>query len=215
MFDRFTDRAKRVLGYARKEADLLKSRSLGTEHVLLGLIREGSGVTGSIMRGLGLELDRMREEVEKRADGSPFAGMGSESTLSGNLRKALDHAISAADGRGDASVDAEHLLLGLIKEQPGMGAQIMLGMDLSLATIRDDVLAALGDGGGAAPARGKARENLPASEPLHNTGSRERLTFTERALKALEYADEQARREGAERVDAHHLRRGAERAEAE
>ena len=213
MFDRFTDRAKRVLGLARKEADLLKSRSLGTEHVLLGLIREGSGVTGRIVRGLGLELDRMREEVEKRANRSPFAGMGSDSTLSGNLRKALDHAISTADGRRDASVDAEHLLLGLIREQPGMGAQIMLGMGLSLATIRDDVLAALGDG--AAPARGGAREDLPASEPLRNTGSRERLTFTERALKALEYADEEARREGAERVDAVHLRRGAERAEAE
>jgi ATP-dependent Clp protease ATP-binding subunit ClpC len=134
MFERFTDRARRVVVLSQEHARLLGHSYIGTEHVLLGLIHEGEGVAAKVLTDLGVSLDAVRNQVEE------IIGQGGTSP-SGNIpftprvKKVIEYSLREGLHLGHNYIGTEHLLLGLIREGEGVAAQILtsLGLDLSIA----------------------------------------------------------------------------------
>ncbi len=144
IFDHFTERAKKVLGLARKEAKDMNHDYLGTEHLLLGLIREGGGVAASVLRNLGVDIQRIREEVSRYMQpGSSMQVMG-KLPFTPRVKKVLELSLEEANELGHNYVGTEHLLLGLIRENDGVAAHVLLDIGLRLDEVRDAVLELLG-----------------------------------------------------------------------
>jgi len=145
MFNRFTERARRVILLAREEAKRLDHDYLGTEHLLLGLIREGEGVAALALQNLGIDLDQVRQEVEKavgRGGGSLFLG---QIPFTPRAKKVLELAVTEARNLGHNYIGTEHLLLGLIREGEGVAAQILTNLGADLEKVREEVVALLGE----------------------------------------------------------------------
>ena len=96
MFDRFTDRARKVMGYARQEADRLRHDYIGTEHMLLGLVMEGSGVAANVLENLDIDLEKVRTEVEKRVKPGPDTHTMGQLPFNQEARRSLDYALEEA-----------------------------------------------------------------------------------------------------------------------
>jgi ATP-dependent Clp protease ATP-binding subunit ClpC len=146
MFNRFTERAQKVLFLAQEEAMRLGHPYVGTEHVLMGLIREGQGVAAKVLASLGLEAEKVRQVVEQvmgRGQESP----GKELTLTPRGKKVLELSVDEARKMGHNYVGTEHLLLGLIREGEGVAAQVLNGMGADLNRVRQLVLEMLGGPG--------------------------------------------------------------------
>ena len=144
MFNRFTERARRVILLAREEAKRLDHDYLGTEHILLGLIREGEGVGATALQNLGLDLAQVRQEVEKavgRGGGALFLG---QIPFTPRAKKVLELAVTEAKKLGHNYIGTEHLLLGLIKEGEGVAAQILTNLGANLEKVREEVVNLLG-----------------------------------------------------------------------
>ncbi|MCE7975248.1 MAG: ATP-dependent Clp protease ATP-binding subunit [Leptolyngbya sp. PLA1] len=161
MFERFTDRARKVMALANQEAQRLNHEYIGTEHVLLGLVKEGSGVGANVLRNLDVDLRRVRLEVEK------LVKAGSEMVTLGRLpqtpraKKVIEYAIEEARNLNHNYVGTEHLLLGLLREHDGVAAQVLINLGLKLEDVREEVLNLLG-----ASSSGEQREPGPgAGEP--------------------------------------------------
>jgi ClpA/ClpB-like protein/UvrB/UvrC motif-containing protein len=139
MFERFTDRARRVVVLAQEEARMLDHNYIGTEHVLLGLIHEGEGVAAKALRALDVDLDTLRREVEA------LVGRGQQSE-SGQIpftpqaKKVLELALRESVHLGHAYVGTEHLLLGLVREGEGPAAQVLAQRGIELAGLRQEVI---------------------------------------------------------------------------
>src|SRR5581483_4656869 len=123
-FDKFTDRARRVLTLAQEEAARFNHNYIGTEHLLLGLVREGDGMAAQVLRSLGVELNRVRSAVEF------IIGRGdrmivSETGLTPRAKKVIELAVDEARRLGHDHVGTEHLLLGLVREGEGIAAGIL------------------------------------------------------------------------------------------
>src|SRR5437867_3355780 len=142
-FDRFNDRAKRVLALAQDEAIRLNHNYIGTEHVLLGLIREGEGVAAQVLTSLGVELSKVRVAAEFIIGRGEAATTPSEITLSPLTKKAIENAIDEARKLGHSHVGTEHLLLGLARDD-GMASGILESLGLSADKVRQQVTATLG-----------------------------------------------------------------------
>ena len=145
MFNRFTERARRVILLAREEAKRLDHDYLGTEHILLGLIREGEGVGATALQNLGLDLARVRQEVEKavgRGGGALFLG---QIPFTPRAKKVLELAVTETRNLGHNYIGTEHLLLGLIKEGEGVAAQILTNLGADLEKVREEVVNLLGE----------------------------------------------------------------------
>ena len=146
MYERFTDRARKVMQLANQEAQRLNHEYIGTEHVLLGLIAEGSGVAANVLRNLGVDLRRVRSEVEKIVQYGP-AG---RSVASGRLphtpraKKGIEYSIEEARLLNHNYIGTEHLLLGFLREQEGVAAQVLMNLGLKLEDVREEVLNLLG-----------------------------------------------------------------------
>jgi len=145
MFDRFTDRARRVMQLARAEAVRLNHDYIGTEHVLLGLIQEGSGVAASVLRNLGVDLQRIRQEIERtvRRGASPAPRTG-QLPFTPRAKKVLEFAIEEANSLGHNYIGTEHLLLGLLRETSGRAAKVLEALGVRLRDVREEVLELLG-----------------------------------------------------------------------
>jgi ATP-dependent Clp protease ATP-binding subunit ClpC len=144
MFNRFTERARKVILLAREEAKRLDHDYLGTEHILLGLIREGEGVGATALQNLGLDLARVRQEAEKavgRGGGALFLG---QIPFTPRAKKVLELAVTEARNLGHNYIGTEHLLLGLIREGEGVAAQILINLGADLEKVRDEVVNLLG-----------------------------------------------------------------------
>src|ERR671932_360286 len=115
-FDRFNDRAKRVLALAQDEAIRFNHNYIGTEHLLLGLLREGEGVSGRVLASLGLRLSSARTEVERIVGRGETTTPPSEIALTPRTKKVIDLAVDEARERGHHAVGTEHLLLGLVRD---------------------------------------------------------------------------------------------------
>ncbi|MCL5059017.1 MAG: ATP-dependent Clp protease ATP-binding subunit [Actinobacteria bacterium] len=146
MFSRFTERAQKVLFLAQEEALRLGHPYVGTEHILLGLIREGQGVAARALAGMGIEADKVRSAIEQavgKVQGSP----GQEIALTPRGKRILELSVEEARRMGHNYVGTEHLLLGLIREGEGIAAQILKVMGADLDRVRQVVLEMLGEPG--------------------------------------------------------------------
>ncbi len=144
MFDRFTERARKVMSLARQEAQRFNHDYIGTEHILLGLVQEGSGVAAQVLRNLEVEPRKIRIEVEKIVkNGTNMVTMG-QLPFTPRAKKVLELALEEAQNLGHNYIGTEHLLLGLIRENEGIAAQVLLNLGTKLEEVREEVLELLG-----------------------------------------------------------------------
>lgn len=144
--DRFTERAKRVISFAREEAVRLMHNYIGTEHILLGLVRVGEGVAATVLTSLGLDLEELRRAVEESAPPGHTAITLGEIPLNASARRAINFAFDEARKLGHNFVGTEHLLLGVLRENRGLAARILMRMGVDLDVVRVEVLKTLGRG---------------------------------------------------------------------
>src|SRR5215510_185588 len=144
MFDRFTDRAKKVMNLARQEAQRFNHEYLGTEHILLGLVQEGSGVAANVLKNMGIDLNKIRTEVEKIVKTSPSMVTMGQLPFTPRAKKVLELSMEEAGNLGHNYIGTEHLLLGLIKENEGIAAKVLTNLGVKLEDVREEVLEFLG-----------------------------------------------------------------------
>src|ERR1043165_784722 len=145
MYERFTDRARKVMQLANQEAIRFNHEYIGTEHILLGLINEGTGVAANVLMNLDIDLGKVRLEVRKIVQGNPEMATISKLPQTPRARKVIEYAIDESRKLNHNYVGTEHLLLGLLREDEGVAAQILMNFGLSLASVRQEVLNLLGD----------------------------------------------------------------------
>ncbi len=144
MFDKFTERAKKVINLAREEAARLGHDYIGTEHLLLGLIKEGGGVATAVIENLGLDLERLKMEVEKSISmGGGTLTLG-EVPFTSSAKKVLELALEEAQALGHNYIGTEHILLGLIREGDGIAAQVLEHFNLRIEKAREMTIYLLG-----------------------------------------------------------------------
>ena len=144
MFDQFTDRARKICALARHEAERLNHDYIGTEHLLLGLIVEGSGVAANVLENLDVNIERAREEVKDLVKPAPEPLLTGAFPFTPRGKKVLEFAIDEARLLGHKYVGSEHLLLGVLRETKGLGAQVLINMGLNLDDVRCEVMEFLG-----------------------------------------------------------------------
>ena len=152
MFERFTERARRVIILAQDEAKRLNHSAVGTEHLLLGIIREGEGVASKVLESLGISAERVRAEIEAaigRGDRTPYE----EVAFTPRAKKVLELALDEARRLGHNYIGTEHLLLGLIREGEGVAARVLEAMGADLERVRAQVVYLLGEEGTSTYAR--------------------------------------------------------------
>jgi len=145
MFNRFTEQAKRAILLAQEEANRLNHGYLGTEHILLGLIRENEGIAANALKNSGIDLAQVRQEVEKvvgRAQGASFLG---QVPLTFRANRALQLAAKEARQLGHDYLGTEHLLLGLAKDKQSLAAQILISLGVDLDQLRQEVINLVGE----------------------------------------------------------------------
>jgi ATP-dependent Clp protease ATP-binding subunit ClpA len=142
-FDRFSDRAKRVLALAQDEAVRFNHSYIGAEHLLLGLTREGEGVAARALDALGVELAKLRSGVEFMVGRGPSTSSPSEITLAPIVKKIIDIAIDESRKLGHNQVGTEHLLLGIVGAGESVAAKLLASLGISLDRLRAQVLATL------------------------------------------------------------------------
>lgn len=165
MFGRFTERAQKVLALAQEEAVRLGHNNIGTEHILLGLIREGEGIAAKALVALGLGLEKIQDEVES------LIGRGQEQptniAYTPRAKKVIELSMDEARKLGHTYVGTEHILLGLIREGEGVAARVLNNLGVSLNKARQQVLQLLGSSETVSPSHGSASNaNTPTLDSL-------------------------------------------------
>ena len=139
MFERFTDRARRVVVLAQEEARMLNRNYIGTEHILLGLIHEGEGVAAKALESLGISLETVRQQVEEIIGQGQQAPSG-HIPFTPRVKKVLELALREAQQLGHNYIGTEHILLGLIREGDGVAAQVLVKLGADLSRVRQQVI---------------------------------------------------------------------------
>jgi len=152
MFERFTDRARKVMALANQEAQRFNHEYIGTEHILLGLVKEGSGVGATVLKNLDVDLRKLRLEVEKLVKSGPDMVTMGKLPQTPRAKKVIEYAIEEARSLNHNYVGTEHILLGLLRESEGIAAQVLMQLGLKLEDIRQEVLNLLGAGVEGGPA---------------------------------------------------------------
>ena len=143
MFERFTDRARKVMALANQEAQRLDHAHLGTEHVLLGLIKEGSGVGANVLKNFDIDLKKVRVEVEKLAQKKGDSSPSGKLPQTPRTKQVIGYAIEEARSLSHNYVGTEHLLLGLIRETEGIASKVLQSLGLKLEEVRQALLTLL------------------------------------------------------------------------
>jgi len=144
MFNRFTERARKVLVLAKEEARRFNHDYIGTEHILLGLIREGEGVACAVLQNLGIDLNRLRKELERLISPGSIATIGGDLPFTPRAKKALELAAEEARNLGHNYIGTEHILLGLLREEEGLAAQVLYSLGVDLRKVREEIASLLG-----------------------------------------------------------------------
>lgn len=144
MFNRFTERARKVIILAKEEARRFNHDYIGTEHILLGLIREGEGVAAAVLEKMGLDLETIRLEVEKVVQPGPSTQILGDIPFTPRAKKALELAAEEARALGHNYIGTEHILLGIIREGESVASQVLLNLGLDLDRVRTEVMTVLG-----------------------------------------------------------------------
>ncbi|MGB7818615.1 MAG: Clp protease N-terminal domain-containing protein, partial [Ornithinibacter sp.] len=169
MFERFTDRARRVVVLAQEEARGLNHNYIGTEHILLGLIHEGEGVASKALESLGISLEAVREQVQEIIGQGQQAPTG-HIPFTPRAKKVLELSLREALQLGHNYIGTEHILLGLIREGEGVAAQVLVKLGADLSRVRQQVIQLIsgyqggkeGAAAGAGASAGGAAEGTPA-----------------------------------------------------
>jgi ATP-dependent Clp protease ATP-binding subunit ClpC len=148
MYERFTDRARKVMQLANQEAQRFNHEYIGTEHILLGLIKEGSGVAANVLKNLDVDLRKIRLEVEKLVQSGPDMVTMGKLPQTPRAKKVIEYSMEEARNLNHNYVGTEHILLGLLREQEGVAAQVLMNLGLKLEEVREEVLNLLGHGEG-------------------------------------------------------------------
>ncbi len=172
MFERFTDRARKVMALANQEAQRFNHEWIGTEHILLGLVKEGSGVGANVLKNLDVDIKKLRLEVEKLVKSGPDMVTMGKLPHTPRAKKVIEYAIEEARALNHNYIGTEHILLGLLRETEGVAAQVLMNLGLRLEDVRQEVLNLLGAGveNGGVPSLGmkmdptaaKAKSRTPA-----------------------------------------------------
>ncbi|MFH1355318.1 MAG: ATP-dependent Clp protease ATP-binding subunit [Candidatus Omnitrophota bacterium] len=144
MFNRFTERARKVIILAKEEARRFNHDYIGTEHILLGLIREGEGVAAAVLQKIGISLQNIRLEIEKLVQPGPSTQIIGDIPFTPRAKKALELSAEEARSLGHNYIGTEHLLLGLIREGEGIASQVLLNLGMDLNKVRNEVMELLG-----------------------------------------------------------------------
>src|SRR6187402_1673870 len=172
----FTERVRKVLAMAREEAARLHHEYVGTEHILLGLIREGEGVAATVLQNLSVELDEIQQKIEETVKkGKAAQTTGPDLPYTSRAKKVLELAMSEARELSHSYVGTEHLLLGLLREEKGIAAQVLTDAGVNLEAARAETLRILGtempqQPGGAQASAGARRAE--GREEVEDSGAR-------------------------------------------
>ncbi|HZX45813.1 MAG TPA: ATP-dependent Clp protease ATP-binding subunit, partial [Clostridia bacterium] len=164
---RFTERAQKVLIIAQQEAAALGHNYVGTEHLLLGLVKEGKGIAAQVLRGMGVDFDKVIEKVEE------LTGRGDQSAapqmiyLTPRTKRVLELSVLEARRMNHNYVGTEHLLLGLIREGEGVAAKVLRDLNVDLGKAREEIIKTLSSGG---PGQGEAAQNDVQTPTLDQYG---------------------------------------------
>jgi ATP-dependent Clp protease ATP-binding subunit ClpA len=186
MFERFTDRARRVVVLAQEEARMLNHNYIGTEHILLGLASEGEGVAAKALEALDIHLEAVRQQVEEIIGKGQYAPSG-HIPFTPRAKKVLELSLRESLQLGHDYIGTEHILLGLIREGEGVAAQVLVRLGADLDRVRAEVIKLVHGGRGEAERAGP-RPNPPIREVLFREvqgalrSIEERLTAIERHL---------------------------------
>src|SRR4026207_1725144 len=172
----FTPRAQQVLALARKEADRFNHNYVGTEHLLLGLIKLGQGVAVNVLQKMGLDLETVRMEVEKQVGSGPETKMVGNIPYTPRVKKVLALAGKEAKSLNHSYVGTEHILLGLLREGEGVAARVLKNMDVDIEQTRQEILKELYP-------NFNSGEEAPLNEPSEKTSEKKGEVKTP-ALKA-------------------------------
>jgi ATP-dependent Clp protease ATP-binding subunit ClpA len=159
MFERFTDRARRVVVLAQEEARLLSHNYVGTEHLLLGLAHEGQGVAAKALESLGIQLEALRSQVEEIIGQGQYAPTG-HLPFTPRAKKVLELSLREAKQLGHNYIGTEHILLGLIREGEGVAAHVLVKLGAGLSRTRAQVIQLLSDSAG-------GPEAAAGTRPMH------------------------------------------------
>jgi hypothetical protein len=140
MYERWTDRARKVMQLANQEAQRFNHEYIGTEHILLGLIKEGSGVAAKVLNNLGIDLRRIRLEVEKIVQFGPDMVTMGKLPQTPQAKKAVEYSIEEARNLNHPYIGTQHLMLGLLRAEEGVAAQVLMNLGLNLEDVRFEVL---------------------------------------------------------------------------
>jgi ATP-dependent Clp protease ATP-binding subunit ClpC len=190
MFERFTDRSRRVVVLAQEEARLLNHNYIGTEHILLGLVHDGQGVAAKALESLGISLEAVRAQVEQ------IIGQG-QSAPSGHIpftpraKKVLELSLRESKQLGHNYIGTEHILLGLIREGEGVAAQVLVNLGGGLSRVRQQVIQLLSGGEAAVEQAGAPTRLVRMTVPEDLREAQEQLTQVrrqkERAIDAEDF----------------------------
>ncbi|MFH1578066.1 MAG: ATP-dependent Clp protease ATP-binding subunit [Candidatus Omnitrophota bacterium] len=144
MFNRFTERARKVIILAKEEARRFNHDYIGTEHILLGLVREGEGVAAAVLQNMGTSLETIRLEVEKLVQPGPSTQILGDIPFTPRAKKVLELSAEEARSLGHNYIGTEHILLGLIREGEGVASQVLMNLGLDLNLVRNQVMNFLG-----------------------------------------------------------------------
>jgi ATP-dependent Clp protease ATP-binding subunit ClpA len=198
MFERFTDRARRVVVLAQEEARLLNHNYIGTEHLLLGLAHEGQGVAATALESLGISLEAVRAQVEEIIGQGQSAPTG-HVPFTPRAKKVLELSLREAKQLGHNYIGTEHILLGLVREGEGVAAQVLIRLGGDLSRVRQQVVQLLS---GYEAAAGMRPVPLPPPEELREAGEQlaEVRRQKEAAIEAQEFDRAAALRDAEEEL---------------
>ena len=220
MFERYTDRARRVVFFARYEASQLGSAAIETEHLLLGVVRDGEGLTARIFAKSG-RAKQIRREIEGRSAHRDKVSISAEIPLSEACRRVLRHAAEESRRMLHENIDIEHILLGLLREEDSVAAEVLRESGVQLASAREEFLEFLNEQSGSTGMRGEPHaeseftpyaeseftqspsDYSPGGTPQEHGGLFAR--FTERARRVVFFARYEASQLGVASIEAEHL----------
>lgn len=140
MFDKFTNRAKQVIKLAKKEAQRMNHNYLGTEHVLLGLLKLGQGIAVNVLRNMNIDYEIVRLEVERLVGYGPEIQLYTDPALTGKVKKVIEYSNEEAASLNHNYVGTEHILLGLLRQTDGVAAQVLENLNINLKEVRKEVI---------------------------------------------------------------------------
>jgi ATP-dependent Clp protease ATP-binding subunit ClpA len=192
MFERFTDRARNVMAIANAEAQRLNHKAIDSHHILLGLVKEGSGVGATVLKNLNVDIIKLRNDVEKLVKSDPRMVTIDKLPYTPIAKKAIEYAIEEARMLNSNYLGTEHLLLGLLHENKGSIAFLVLtNLGLTCEHVRNEVLNLFNAGGVCSGKCGKA--------------ATQGLLFSDRARKVMALANQEAQCFNHESIDTEHI----------